>query len=76
LKDDKSTITSYEVYFSLYQQLTGGEETETTDENAEDETISKLESLFKPDFFDLVVVDECHRGSAKKDSNWRNNKLY
>lgn len=71
LKDDKSTITSYEVYFSLYQQLTGGEETETTDENAEDETISKLESLFKPDFFDLVVVDECHRGSAKKDSNWR-----
>ena len=71
LKDDKSTITSYEVYFSLYQQLAGGEETETTDENAEDETISKLESLFKPDFFDLVVVDECHRGSAKKDSNWR-----
>ena len=71
LKDDKSTITSFEVYFSLYQQLTGGEETEDTDEKGEDETISKLESLFKPDFFDLVVVDECHRGSAKKDSNWR-----
>ena len=27
--------------------------------------------MFKPDFFDLIIVDECHRGSAKKDSNWR-----
>lgn len=70
LKDNKTTITSFEVYFSLYQQLAGGEE-EDNDEKGEDETISKLESLFKPDFFDFIVVDECHRGSAKKDSNWR-----
>ncbi|MGI6090664.1 MAG: EcoAI/FtnUII family type I restriction enzme subunit R [Saccharofermentanales bacterium] len=67
-QDDPSTITSYEVYFSLYQQLTDRE-----DQNDEDEgdTVSRLSQLFNPDFFDLVIVDECHRGSAKKDSNWR-----
>ena len=65
-KDDPSTITSHVVYFSLYQQLTDRE-----DEKDEDETVSKLTSLFNPNFFDLVIVDECHRGSAKKDSNWR-----
>lgn len=65
-KDDPLTITSHEVYFSLYQQLTDRE-----DEKEEDDTISRLTQLFNPDFFDLVIVDECHRGSAKKDSNWR-----
>lgn len=65
-KDDPSTITSHVVYFSLYQQLTDSE-----DEKDEDDTVSKLTSLFNPNFFDLVIVDECHRGSAKKDSNWR-----
>ena len=65
-KDDPSTITSHEVYFSLYQQLTDRE-----DETDEDDTVSRLTSLFSPSFFDLVIVDECHRGSAKKDSNWR-----
>jgi type I restriction enzyme R subunit len=37
----------------------------------EDETVSRLAKLFHKDFFDLIIVDECHRGSAKKDSNWR-----
>ena len=68
-KDDPKTITSYEVYFSLYQQLAGDEETEGED-NAE-ETAARFAQLFKPEFFDLVIVDECHRGSAKKDSAWR-----
>jgi len=68
-KDDPITITSHEVYFSLYQQLTDREDTE--DENGEDETVSRLSTLFQKDFFDLIIVDECHRGSAKKDSNWR-----
>lgn len=68
-KDDPTTVTSYQVYFSLYQQLAGNEERE--DENAEDETIEKFKKLFAKDFFDLVIVDECHRGSAKKDSSWR-----
>lgn len=67
-KDDPSTITSYQVYFSLYQQLTGGNDDQEEDIN---NTILKLKQLFRPDFFDLIIVDECHRGSAKKESNWR-----
>jgi type I restriction enzyme R subunit len=67
-KDDPRTITSYEVYFSLYQQLAG--KNEEQDENAEN-ALDKLSQLFSPDFFDLIIVDECHRGSAKKESNWR-----
>ena len=67
-KDDPAKITSYEIYFSLYQQLT---DKETDDEEEDDQAVNRLASLFKPEFFDLVIVDECHRGSAKKDSNWR-----
>lgn len=58
-KDDKSTITSHEIYFSLYQQLVGDDDKEHFSE------------LFLPDFFDLIIVDECHRGSAKEESRWR-----
>ena len=50
---------SYEIYLSLYQAVTG---------NEEDKNIYKE---FSPDFFDLIVVDECHRGSAAEDSAWR-----
>ena len=66
-KDDPNMITAYQVYFSLYQQISGDEETIEDDE----EVVSKISQLFKPDFFDLIIVDECHRGSAKSDSNWR-----
>lgn len=58
-KDDKTTITSHQVYFSLYQQLVGDDDQEHFSE------------LFSPDFFDLIIVDECHRGSAKEESRWR-----
>lgn len=58
-KDDPSTITSHQVYFSLYQQLVGEDDKEHFSE------------LFRPDFFDLIIVDECHRGSAKEESRWR-----
>ena len=58
-KDQKNTVTSYEVYFSLYQQLVGDDDQEHFSE------------LFAPDFFDLIIVDECHRGSAKEESRWR-----
>ena len=68
-KDDPLTITSHEVYFSLYQQLAGNEENE--DEDGGEEAVARFARLFNKDFFDLVIVDECHRGSAKKDSNWR-----
>jgi type I restriction enzyme R subunit len=63
---DKMTVVkhrevdkSYEIYLSLYQGLSG---------NEEDKNIYKQ---FSPDFFDLIVIDECHRGSAKEDSAWR-----
>ncbi len=68
-KDDPITVTSYQVYFSLYHQLSGNEEKEI--DGDDEEVLSRISQLFKPDFFDLVIVDECHRGSAKKDSNWR-----
>lgn len=58
-KDDKSALTSYQVYFSLYQQLVGDDDKEHFSE------------LFDKDFFDLIIVDECHRGSAKEESRWR-----
>lgn len=66
-KDDPVTITSHEVYFSLYQQLAGNDEETDTGEDP----VARFASLFQKDFFDLIIVDECHRGSAKKDSNWR-----
>lgn len=66
-KDDPVTITSHEVYFSLYQQLAGNDEEADTGEDP----VARFASLFQKDFFDLIIVDECHRGSAKKDSNWR-----
>ena len=50
---------SYEIYLSLYQSITGPE--------AKD----KAYKLFSPGFFDLIVVDECHRGSVEEDSAWR-----
>ena len=68
-KDDPTTITSYEIYFSLYQQLAGNAENDDNEEN--EDVIEKFKRLFKKDFFDLIIVDECHRGSAKKESNWR-----
>lgn len=58
-KDEKSTVTSHQIYFSLYQQLVG------------DEGETHYDELFSPDFFDLIIVDECHRGSAKEESRWR-----
>lgn len=67
-KDDPVTVTSHEVYFSLYQQLTGNEDKE---EESSEDTVARFAQLFKKNFFDLIIVDECHRGSAKKDSNWR-----
>jgi type I restriction enzyme R subunit len=51
--------TSYEIYLALYQAITGPEERQ------------KLFRELSRDFFDLIVVDECHRGSAAEDSAWR-----
>ncbi|MEC1352552.1 DEAD/DEAH box helicase family protein [Bacillus sonorensis] len=55
---NKDLDSSYEIYLALYQQLTGDDG---------DETFRQ----FQPNFFDLIVIDECHRGSAKEESAWR-----
>jgi len=51
--------SAYEIYLGLYQSITGPEERQ------------KLFREFSPGFFDLIVIDECHRGSAAEDSAWR-----
>lgn len=50
---------SYEIYLALYQGVTGSDD------------LKNIYKEFSPDFFDLIVIDECHRGSAKEDSAWR-----
>src|ERR1700691_634714 len=58
--DNKRRIdTAYEVYLGLYQAITGPEERQ------------KLFREFSPGFFDLIVIDECHRGSAADDAAWK-----
>jgi type I restriction enzyme R subunit len=56
---NRTVDKSYEIYLSLYQAVTGTEEEKN------------IYRQFSPDFFDLIVVDECHRGSAAADSAWR-----
>lgn len=55
----KKIDKAFEIYLSLYQAITGVEEAD------------KAFKKFSPDFFDLIVIDECHRGSARDDSQWR-----
>jgi type I restriction enzyme R subunit len=63
---DKMTVVrnrkvdkSYEIYLALYQGLSGNDEA------------ANIYRQFSPDFFDLIIIDECHRGSAAEDSAWR-----
>ncbi|MBV1759070.1 MAG: DEAD/DEAH box helicase family protein [Dethiosulfatibacter sp.] len=55
---NRNLDSSYEIYLALYQQLVG--------DDGEEAYLQ-----FQPNFFDLIVIDECHRGSAKEDSAWR-----
>lgn len=52
-------VKSRDIYFAIYQSLAGKEDTEAPYRR------------YSPDFFDLIIVDECHRGSAKDEGNWR-----
>lgn len=54
--EHRNMDSSYEIYMSLYHQLRSSE--------------AQIYKQFKPDFFDLIIVDECHRSSARDDSNW------
>ena len=58
-KNHRRIDTSYEIYLALYQAITGPEEKQ------------KLFRELSHDFFDLIIIDECHRGSASADSAWR-----
>lgn len=58
-RSTKKVEKSFEIYLSLYQAVSGSEEEQN------------IYKQFSPDFFDLVVIDECHRGSAAEDSAWR-----
>lgn len=55
---NRNLDSSYEIYLALYQQLVGDDGEEAFRQ-------------FQPNFFDLIVIDECHRGSAKEESAWR-----
>ena len=57
---NKKIDTAYNIYLALYQGLSDGQ-------NSDNDAFKQ----FSPDFFDLVIVDECHRGSAREDSKWR-----
>jgi len=68
---DKMTVVkhrqidkSYEIYLALYQGLTGSDDA------------ANVYKQFSREFFDLIVIDECHRGSAKEDSSWREILIY
>ena len=56
---NRTVDKAFEIYLSLYQAVTGTEEEQN------------IYKQFSPDFFDLVIVDECHRGSAADDASWR-----
>ena len=56
---DRKIDKAHEIYLALYQGISGAEE------------FKNVYKQFSPDFFDLVIIDECHRGSAKEDSAWR-----
>lgn len=55
---NKTLDSAYDIFMSLYHQLSGDDDMETF-------------LQFSPDFFDLIIIDECHRGSAKDNSRWR-----
>lgn len=57
--ENRAVDPAYEIYLGLYQALTGAEDARN------------VYKQFSPNFFDLIVIDECHRGSAAEDSNWR-----
>jgi len=63
-KTTKLVDKSYEIYLSLYQAVSGADEERN------------IYKQFSPDFFDLIVVDECHRGSASEESAWRDILTY
>lgn len=64
--DDPTKMKAYNLFFALYQGLT-----EKSKDGEEVDPLGYIKEQFPPDYFDLIIVDECHRGSAREDSQWR-----
>ena len=78
-EDDVKKLSSYEIFITLYQQLKSGRsENEDYEDYNEDDILSDEEpsadkdyyKLLPPDFFDLIIIDECHRGSLNEEKSW------
>ncbi len=57
--------TNANIFFAIYQALVGG----ASEENPE-EILESYYNRYERDFFDLIIIDECHRGGAREDGNW------
>lgn len=63
---DATKMKAYKLFFALYQGLT-----EKRKDGVEVDPLAYIKEQFSKDYFDLIIVDECHRGSSRKDSQWR-----
>lgn len=66
-KNDGKIITNANVFFGIYQSLAANSKDQ---ENTQEEQESKFYLQYPKDFFDLIIIDECHRGGANKEGNW------
>jgi type I restriction enzyme R subunit len=62
--------TNANVFFAIYQSIVGGTLNDLTEEDKEDD-VTGYYKQYPPNFFDLIIIDECHRGSANDESSWR-----
>ena len=71
-EEDVKKLSSYEIFISLYQQLKSGRSDEEDDIDSDEEQIADKDyyKLLPSNFFDLIVVDECHRGSLNEEKSW------
>lgn len=67
-KNNGKIITSANVFFGIYQSLASNSKEQ---ENTQEEQESKFYLQYPKDFFDLIIIDECHRGGANEEGNWR-----
>jgi type I restriction enzyme R subunit len=63
--------TSYQIYFGLYQQLKGRDSKDDAEKGDLGDSFADHFRQVPPDYFNLIIVDECHRGSAREESSWR-----
>ncbi|EAK8307877.1 TPA: DEAD/DEAH box helicase family protein [Campylobacter jejuni] len=67
-KNDGKIITNANIFFGIYQSLAANSKEQ---ENTQEEQESKFYLQYPKDFFDLIIIDECHRGGANEEGSWR-----